>query len=220
MRVEASFSAVGLLVLLAMTDSEWRQTLLPRDAAAPAPASQAAACTSETSIVENVRHYDFYGSRPEAAGSSLRQRLLVSTDYQGREKRFTGQTDWHIEWRACFETRAAGCRISGVVSTVNVTYTLPRWVDHDAAPPAFQDRWNRYSRSLSAHEKGHGAIAVEVARMIEKELVGRHDSQGCEPLNAQSSRIVDEVMLRGEGMQREYDRVTAHGSTQGALFPF
>ena len=38
--------------------------------------------------------------------------------------------------------------------------------------------------------------------------------------NSQSVRVVDEVMNRGEQRQREYDRMTLHGGTQGAQFPF
>ncbi len=177
-------------------------------------------CTSEARLSESVNHYDFFGARADAAGSSLRQRLLVSTDYQGREKRFTGQTDWHIEWRACFEPAGLTCRIGGVSSVVKVTYTLPRWVDRPNAPPGWRDRWDRYITSLAAHEKGHGAIALEVARLIEQALVGLENNEGCEALNLASSRVVDEVMSRGEALQRDYDRVTAHGSTQGARFPF
>ena len=182
--------------------------------------SETNACRSQTSIVETTRTYEFYGARAEAAGTSLRQRLLVSSDFEGREKRFTGQTDWHIEWRACFEQRASHCRISGVTSTVNVTYTLPRWVDREAAPQPLRERWDRYLSSLTEHEKGHGEIAFEVARLIEQALVGRTSQEGCDPLNTKSSRIVDDVMVRGERLQRDYDRATAHGSNQGAHFPF
>ena len=201
--------------LLALADSEG--LVLPRP---DAPAVPAGRCTSQSALVESVRHYDFFGARAQDAGLSLRERLLVTTDYQGREKRFTGQTDWHIEWRACFEPQGTRCRIGGVLSTVHVTYTLPRWADRDAAPAPLQDRWDRYLASLATHEKGHGAVAQDVAGLIEQALVGRVAEMGCEALHAQSTRIVDEVMQRGEALQRAYDRATDHGSTQGAQFPF
>ena len=217
MRLKTSFSAVGLFFLLTYTDSEWRAPVarLDRPQSFDAPL-----CTSSASIAENIRTYEFFGARAADAGTSLRQRLLVTSDYQGRERRFTGQTDWHIEWRACFEPRGSHCRIGGIVSTVNVTYTLPHWADREQAPQPLRERWDRYRLSLAAHEKGHGAIALEVARLIEAALVGRTDEASCETLNAVTSRIVDEVMTSGEAMQRDYDRATGHGSAQGALFPF
>lgn len=199
-----------------MTDRDWASTSTPAEPAM----SLGQLCTSEARLSESVNYYEFFGARSDVAGNSLRQRLLVSTDYQGREKRFTGQTDWHIEWRTCFEPAGGVCRIGGVSSVVKVTYTLPRWADRQNAPPGVRDRWDRYITSLAAHEKGHGAIALEVARLIEKALVGLESREGCEALNLQSARIVDEVMVRGEALQRDYDRVTAHGGTQGARFPF
>lgn len=217
MRLEASFSAVGLLVLLSLSDSDWSRTFAHPETGSIAPDRL---CRSQASLVENVHRYEFYGARAADAGTSLRQRLLVTSDYQGREKRFTGQTDWHIEWRACFEQSGTRCRIGGVVSNVNVTYTLPRWADRDLAPAQLRERWDRYMASLDRHEKGHGEIALEVARLIEASLVGRVDDDACETLNVDSTRLVDEVMQRGEVMQREYDRSTMHGSAQGAQFPF
>jgi predicted secreted Zn-dependent protease len=207
---------VGLVTLLALSDVEWARFARPQTTE-PSPLQT---CGSHSSMVENVRHYDFFGAREGDAASSLRQRLLVTTDYQGRQRRFTGQTDWHIEWRACFEPDVQKCRIGGVTTTVHVTYTLPRWADRDAAPPGLRDRWDRYATSLAAHEKGHGAIAQEVARLIETALVGQSDEEGCATLDSRSAAIVDEVMQRGEAMQREYDRATSHGGRQGALFPF
>ena len=224
MRLETSFGAIGLVVLLTVSKGEWRGTIAPDapptagPAAAPEP--QSAACTSGAVLVERTRNYEFFGARSDAAGNSLRQRLLVSTDYQGQERRFTGQTDWHIEWRACFEQTATRCTVTGVMSTVNVTYTLPRWADRDSAPPHLRARWDRYITSLVTHEKGHGRIAHEVAHLIDAELVGQSSDDGCDALNDRSLKLVEEVMTRGEAMQRDYDRATFHGTTQGAQFPF
>ena len=205
-------------MVLALSDTDWGR-LFDRPNATAA-AVEAARCTSHASLVEKVSPYEFYGARANDAGQSLRQRLLVSSDFAGRQKRFTGQTDWHIEWRACLEVHGNGCRVSGVVSTVNVTYTLPRWADRDAAPPHLRERWDRYITSLAAHEKGHGDIAHHVAGLIDEALVGLVDSDSCDALTASTGRVVEGVMQRGETLQREYDRSTGHGSTQGAQFPF
>lgn len=218
MRFQASFSAVGVVALLGLSDGGWRNTIAPDAQFALTP--KQGLCRSEVTLSETFQRYDFFGAQANAAGTSLRQRLLVSTDYQGQQRRFTGQTDWHIEWRACFETQGDGCRIGGVTSTVNVTYTLPRWVDQQSAPPQLRARWERYIASLTAHERGHGAIAHEVARQIETALVGLSEPAGCDVLNERSVHVVDEVMNRGELQQREYDRVTGHGTSQGAQFPF
>lgn len=225
MRLDISLSAVGLLVLLAHSEGEWRQ-LLERPVRVAAfgqsigEAIDVGRCSSNARLVETVNTYDFYGSREADAAQSLRQRLIVTSDYSGQKKRFTGQAEWHIEWRPCFEARGNGCRIGGVASTVNVTYTLPRWADRDGAPGQLRGRWDRYMASLAEHEKGHGRIALEVAKIIEDELVGLGNTESCNAVNTDAARLVDLIMQRGEAMQREYDRATGHGSLQGAQFPF
>lgn len=217
MRVQTSFSAVGIVVALALSDGDRREPPMP-DVQASVP--DASRCVSKSDLIEKVATYDFFGARADAAGQSLRQRLLVANDYSGQRRTFTGQTDWHIEWRACMESVSQGCRIGGIVSRVHVTYTLPRWADRSAAPLRLQERWDGYIESLAAHERGHGIIAHRVAGMIEEALVGRNSGDGCDSLNAEAAMIVDEVMQRGEAMQRAYDRNTGHGSAQGAQFPF
>lgn len=209
--------AAGLFVIMAMTDGQWPRAIEP---VSTSDAVDITRCTSSVGFVETTRPYDFFGARASEAGNSLRQRLLVINDHEGRQRRFTGQTDWHIEWRPCYEAVQNGCRIGGVVSQVHVTYTLPRWADRASAPPGLRDRWDRYIAGLTAHEKGHGAVAVEVARHIERELVGLHDNESCNAVSLRAAAKVEAVMQRGEDMQRAYDRMTGHGSDQGAVFPF
>lgn len=217
MRVQTSFGAIGIVMALALSDVSLREHLAA-DAQAAIP--EAATCGSKSNLVEKVSTYEFFGAHAEAAGHSLRQRLLVTPDYSGQRRTFTGQTDWHIEWRACMENVPQGCRIGGIVSSVHVTYTLPRWADRNAAPVRLREHWDRYIESLAAHERGHGVIAHRVAGLIEEELVGRISTAGCDSLTAHAGSIVEEVMRQGEAMQREYDRTTGHGSAQGARFPF
>lgn len=203
---------------LALSNTDWSRQVVPPVARNAEP--QPSRCTSRSNVVEQVKSYEFFGNRSESAGRSLRQRMLVSSDYAGRETRFTGQTDWHIEWRACFEPIASGCRIGGVTTTVNVAYTMPQWADRDDASAQLRARWDRYFVNLTAHEKGHGEIAGRIARMIEQSLVGRTTQSDCDMLGSDAGAIVDEIMQRGEELQREYDRTTGHGTTQGAHFPF
>ncbi len=224
-RLEASVSAVGLAVLLTLADSDASRLMshpTPSniDESSHVEVEAGAQCASRINLNEQAKPYAFFGAKANDAGQSLRQRLLVTNDYQGRQKQFTGQTDWHIEWRPCYQPVGAGCRIGGIDSTVNVTYTLPQWADRSAAPQRLRERWDNYIAGLTAHEKGHGEIAVRVALLIERELVGLADFHSCNVVGEASARIVEEVMQRGEALQRDYDRTTAHGSRQGAQFPF
>jgi predicted secreted Zn-dependent protease len=177
-------------------------------------------CRSHARLNERVNQYPFFGARTEEASRSLRDALLISTDFAGRKKRFAGQADWNIEWRPCMEPFGAGCRIGGVESVVNVTYTLPRWVDLARGEAPMRGRWQKYAESLYQHEKGHGRIALEVANLIESQIVGLTDAADCGAVNAEAARRVEQAMRAGEAMQNAYDQETGHGIAQGAVFPF
>ena len=217
MRLETSFGAIGVFAVLSLGHADWQRLWDSRNDGDPVEISR---CSSDARLVESYKYYEFFGARAQDANQSFRQSLLVTHDFAGRQKRFAGQADWHIEWRTCLEPRGNGCRIGGVTSTVNVTYTLPRWADRDAAQGPLQSRWDRYAKSLYEHERGHGRIALQVASLIEQELVGLADLASCEQVNAEATRRVDQVMRRGEVMQNDYDKATGHGSSQGAVFPF
>lgn len=176
-------------------------------------------CTSTVRLVERTRYYDFFGTRSADADQDLRARLLSVNDHAGRLQRFAGQTDWSIEWQTCLKRLPEECRIAGVELTVNVAYTLPRWADRDLSPRDVRQRWDRYALTLADHERGHGQIALQVANLIEKELVGR-SAGSCAALDFETSNRVSALMRQGEAMQNGYDRSTEHGVLQGASFPF
>ena len=221
MRLKASFSAIAGLAVLSSAEINFDRILMPHTVTSSAvPAIAGNSCRSSTELIEQTQYYDFFGARAADADRSLRQRLLVSQDYAGRTKRFTGQADWQIEWRPCLRPVGATCRIDGVASTVKVTYTVPRWADRDLAADDLGRTWDNYAIHLLNHEKGHGQIAFQVAKMMDRELTGLVSVSGCESLKTMANAAVGRIMRRGESMQNEYDRRTGHGSLQGARFPF
>ncbi|MGE0626443.1 MAG: DUF922 domain-containing protein [Hyphomicrobiaceae bacterium] len=217
MRLKASFGALGALAIVSVSDAGFNHMF---GLGPEAGTSRAPACTSNVELIETVRYYDFFGSQRAEADRSLRRRLLVSHDFAGRVKRFAGQADWNIEWRTCLEPFGAGCRVSGLVATVRVGYTLPRWADRASASDQIGSRWDSYATNLLAHERGHGRIALETAHLIQEGVVGLQDAQNCDAVSTEATNVVNEAMRRGEVMQNEYDRVTGHGRRQGAVFPF
>ena len=171
-------------------------------------------------FAESIRHYEFFGRTAEDANESFRRHLLVAKDFSGARKEFAGQADWHIEWRTCVEPVPSGCRIAGVSSIAHVAYTLPQWAQLERAPAGLRVKWERYAGYLLAHEKGHGRIALKVAQMIEDEVVGLVNADGCIEANSDAARRIDAVVKRGVELQNAYDRATNHGGAQGAVFPF
>jgi predicted secreted Zn-dependent protease len=216
-RLYASFGGVATFLLLAFAPADGKPLV---EKVAAHSGIEIVRCRSQARLNEHVNQYPFFGVRKEEAGQSFRKALLVSTDYAGRKKRFAGQADWNIEWRPCLEPFGAGCRIGGVDSVVNVTYTLPRWADLARGEKPMRGRWQKYAESLYQHEKGHGRIALQVAHIIEAQLVGLMDAGDCSVVNAEAARRVEAAMRTGEALQNAYDQETGHGIAQGAVFPF
>lgn len=79
------------------------------------------------------------------------------------------------------------------------------------APPTLVDKWNAYVRNLTLHEEGH------VDNIAESYLDVRTAIQGatCPTAEAQAQATLEVI---GQ-FDRDYDRDTDHGATQGAVFP-
>ena len=208
--------------VLALSDSDWSRDR-SRAARNAEPQPDAALHARARNLVEKVKPLRVLRrARRATPAARCASACSCRATTPGREKRFTGQTDWHIEWRACFEHERHGAAGSAASPPPSTSPTRCRsWADRDAAPAHLRERWDRYIVKLTAHEKGHGEIARR-GRPVDRGGARRphRSTSGCDTLNADAAAIVDEVMQRGEALQREYDRTTGHGTTQGAHFPF
>lgn len=63
-----------------------------------------------------------------------------------------GQTQWHPSYHA---TRWSGNVIAAVQVDVNVSVSMPHWVEAAAAPFEQQAEWERFVGALHTHEQGH-----------------------------------------------------------------
>jgi len=70
-----------------------------------------------------------------------------------------------------FERRWNLVYILRVYTTVDATFTVPRWADYQKASWDRQQKWDKFYKSLMDHENGHKDIAIEAAKKIENELL-------------------------------------------------
>ena len=140
--------------------------------------SVAAAPTVRT----KTNYYEVYASTSEQLKSQM--------SLHG-PRGFWANARWYLRW-------TGDCRLS-----VELTYTMPKWINKDLAPPALQKQWDVMIEKLWLHERGHGQFAIAAAREIER--VGCHEAQ----------RILRKLRRQNEA----YDRRTKHGRTQGVRLP-
>jgi len=165
--------------------------------------------------VAKVNYYDVRGTTLE----ELRQDVFSRGPYDKEANtRFAGWAEWRIQWWFDRREVAGGCAVANASTETHIEYTLPRWVDEDAAPPELRASWKRFIDALTEHEEGHGRLARELAEQIEFAIRSLPPEPTCEELDRKVNELANRL-IREDKTQEAYDRETGHGETQGAAFP-
>lgn len=132
------------------------------------------------------------------------------------DRRWGGVTRWWVEWRFTFEQGLTGCGIRTVTTHVRISYILPRWREGNGAPDALRQSWRRYATALRRHEEGHGENGKRVGLRIGRAIQAMGERPTCDALTREAN-IIGHSIIRSDTSDRDYDRATGHGATQGAL---
>ena len=127
-------------------------------------------------------------------------------------------TDWRIFWMADRAQAPEGFVVTKSNTKLTITYRYPRWVDEAQAPPELRKKWDTYCKAVIIHEKGHGAIAMEAAREVDKAVMAVKPEKYVQSLDGRVNVAGNKVLKEYRQKQEDYDRVTKFGQTQGATF--
>jgi predicted secreted Zn-dependent protease len=100
---------------------------------------------------------------------------------------------------------------------LSVTVTLPRWIPGLPVSPDLIQTWNVYLTNLTIHEAGHVRIGCEAAEEVQRRLEAMPGSATAPDANRAAEAIVNAVIHEFRAREREYDRLTGHGRSQGAV---
>jgi predicted secreted Zn-dependent protease len=101
----------------------------------------------------------------------------------------------------------------------SISITIPHWTGVAGADDDLKQRWQNYSAALLAHEDGHKRIAIAAAREIKNRVNKIKSAPTCAQLEATISLTANKVIEDFRQREKAYDERTAHGRTQGAVFP-
>jgi predicted secreted Zn-dependent protease len=169
---------------------------------------------AEVSTHTDTEHYEIRGTTAAQLRAEMNARGPAGAD--GR--RYDGYTRWYVSWRYTFQ-RSGACAIDRVSTTVKVTTTLPRWADEARADAALQATWRRYTAALATHEDGHARNGLGAARDIDAALARLPPEPNCDAMGARANAVANGILRQYNQRDLDYDRETAHGTTQGARFP-
>lgn len=181
----------------------------------PSASSPVAAASS---LPVSVR-YDFYPIAGATATELRRQMMQQSpvSDAEGRS--FDALTSWEVYWNFRYRRTGKGCAARSVNTRLNVVFTLPQWKIPRSASSELQTEWNDYIQALKLHEEGHKKNGVDAAEAVLRALHQLPEYPNCQQLEKAAKQTADQVIAIFNQRDVEYDRATAHGRTQGAVFP-
>ncbi len=175
----------------------------------------ASAALAEPHVRIAVKHYAVRGLTAQEIRQDLNRRGIKSPE--GRT--YDAFTRWYIKWNYGFRNEGNRCAVQNVRTSVDVTYTLPKWGDERKAPRELADRWQRYMKDLKTHEDGHRDIGIAAAADIEKAIGRLSPAADCREMEAKANAAARSVLDDYHSKESLYDLRTLHGKTQGATFP-
>lgn len=123
--------------------------------------------------------------------------------------------DWDYDC-ACTE---AGCKPPGVMVNLTVWYTVPHWSEVRMEHDALAAYWAYFESAVRFHEKGHGDIAATCGWQLGEAISALPAAATCEAFDASVSGATNPVYQGCRAAHRAYDDETAHGATQGVVWP-
>lgn len=117
-------------------------------------------------------------------------------------------TDFELLWSRDYRNRPDGsCVLASARPSLTITYRLPK--ASGSLPPETKRLWDGFVEGVTAHEKVHGDIIVDMVRAIEKTSVGLSapDDPDCNKVRAELQSRLGPLSQEQRRRSREFDRV-------------
>lgn len=168
---------------------------------------------ADVTATRTVTHFDIAGRTAPEIRQSIRDN---APDVVGR---FDAYTQWFINWTFNWSPSDAGCHMTRVDTKLKATIIFPRLTRSAATPPDLRRKWQAFADALLRHEQGHVDIATETANEIDARLSRFRIDGPCSSIEARANEAAMLIIRKGNRRDRDYDRDTRHGASQGAVFP-
>lgn len=136
-------------------------------------------------------------------------------------KKLIGHTKWDVRWNyqiAKLENNA--CMLKSHEITAKITYRMPRLVTQNMdkkIADAVQKNWREYYAALMEHENGHMENGIAAANEINRFFNGIYgEKYNCPSFSEGVEKYPKELVEFFNNRDKEYDKSTQHGMTQGA----
>ena len=167
----------------------------------------------EVLVRDHARSYEVEGRTL----ATLRQELLSKGPAGPNGRHVAGLTTAELEWTAVYEDTGKGCRVGDHQVELDVTTTLPHWVQRAVAPHVVRRRWDSAAAAITEHEAGHRALAVQAAHALGALIAGFVSQAGCMRAATDLEWEAWKLHQRTQREHDRFDRVTGSGTKRGAV---
>lgn len=130
---------------------------------------------------------------------------------------FRGNTQWYINPYNKIRQLNNLYYYDNISATVDITFTMPRWVDYRRANWDEQRRWDVFYKALLDHEDGHKDIAVATAKKLCQTLAELESDIGKAALMKKGYSRAKEIYKECKILNQQFDIETEHGRKTGAI---
>ena len=156
--------------------------------------------------------YEYYYVNPNTRADILTS-LKENSPIHENGKIMYGSSNSDVKWNLKWKHNSQICWITSVNTKVTTTYTLPKLIEGGSG---IDDFWANWYPNLLTHERGHHKLAIDAAEEIERKIRKMPSFSTCDLLEKNANNIVLESINKLRRLQKDYDKRTNHGETQGA----
>ena len=166
---------------------------------------------AQSAVVRKTNYYAMTGSSIRHIHESLRQ----TRPWKGKSER-DASTEWYVAWHASYSASGGTCHCISFTTSTTITITLPQWIAPTNTPAEVRAAWAKYLAALEVHEAGHADLAIAAAAEMQKRIKEIGSGLDCNTLRTTVQTECKAVLDSYRAQEKDYDRRTRHGATQGA----
>lgn len=174
----------------------------------------AAACPAiaEPLVRLHSAYYYIDGRSAAVLAAKIDQQGPVAPDGQ----RLAAKTKWNVQWKFNHEQEGVTCSMKGMVVAVGVAQTLPKWRGEAKGPASLRAHWKKFLAALLRHEDRHKDHGLRAGKEIEAALAAVKPAGNCEDMQNAANAIAEQIVVKYQKLDEDYDRQTRHGQSEGA----
>ncbi|RCS23530.1 DUF922 domain-containing protein [Phyllobacterium salinisoli] len=165
-------------------------------------AAKAAAKAAEWKPTEKIENYKISGR----TGIDL-YRSIGENGPKVSLGRTIAYTTFDLKWSRKYVPEGTTCRLASARPHLIIIYKLPK--PSTPLPPETQRLWNIFIAGITAHERVHGEMILDLVKKIEATSIGltMADDPGCQKIRQELTTRLAALSEEQRRKSREFDKV-------------